>query len=66
MFSWREHFSSFQIKSQKKEEEAARWRQVISLLRLKEQLASKSAENTDQGTETLEENRLVLWNPIIQ
>jgi len=47
-------------KSQKKEEEAARWRQVISLLRLKEQLASKSAENNDLGTETLEENRLVL------
>merc|ERR1712062_371947 len=48
-------------KSQKKEEEAARWRQVISLLRLKEQIASSAlsaAEN--KPAETLEENRLVL------
>ena len=42
----------------KKEEEAQRWRQVISLLRIKEQLATKVVEKKDPTL--LEENRLVL------
>lgn len=46
-------------KNVKKEEEAARWRQAIALLRMKEQLATKVAEKSDDPT-LLEENRLVL------
>ena len=45
-------------KIKKKEEEAQRWRQVISLLRIKEQLATKVVEKKDPTL--LEENRLVL------
>ena len=38
-----------------------RWRQVISLLRLKEQIASTAQNDTaNKGAENVEENRLVL------
>ena len=43
----------------KKEEEAARWRQVIALLRVKEKLATRVDAEKDDPT-LLEENRLVL------
>jgi len=46
-------------KNVKKEEEAARWRQVISLLRIKEKLATRVDAEKDDPT-LLEENRLVL------
>ena len=48
----------YKNKIKKKEEEAQRWRQVISLLRIKEQLATKVVEKKDPTL--LEENRLVL------